>query len=332
MKHKIIGLFIAAGAISIHAQTITSGDIKPQISENYHQHNCLSPETTNPGSEGKSQTWDLSNLHYNSSQDHEILVMHPASTPYATAGASFAIRKFLVADSYSVGFAYFKDTNTGYYLFRDRGSVIETKYNIPEFIFKFPLVFGDSNTAAYKFSTSAFGTTYNYTATSRLRFDGTGTLILPDSTSITGVYRLKYSSKTIRADFNDTSFVTKYIWYKPGIHHPLAEYTEYTDANGLMYPSTKLYSPQNSASIDATENSNTIKVYPNPTSDLLYISSKDNICEITLRSLSGAVVFNRINMADPLCIIDTRALANDIYTIQIHKKQEVLSYKILVQH
>lgn len=335
MNHMMIksSLTLVLFLITILAksQTINKSDIQPQIGEFYLQTYMLEPYNTNPGEAGKNQIWDLSNLNFNEDAKYSYLAMHSDSSPYQIPGADYSLKRFSLSDTSYANYEYYRDTVNGFYLLKEMGAVIQTDYSKPEFQFQFPLNFGDSNYSEYHFSTSAFNVTYFRTGTSSLKFDGTGTLLLPDSIQLTGVYRLKYMSTNIRLGINDTTRIMKYYWYKPGVHHPIAMYTEFFDPGGQVYYSTAIYEISNYGS-----NHNLtlplVRIYPNPARDFVNITDCDNAESVCLSDLSGKVVLNAEKIDNSSWKFNTDRLLNGVYLIKICSANNVQSRQLIVEH
>ncbi len=286
MKKIFILVIISLLSIKAFSQSMYKNDVAPVIGEDYVGHTIDNPEVLNPGSGGIGQTWDLSNANFSLQNDYYYLIMDPASTPHSVPGASYAIKKYASWDTTYAGYEYFRDTTDRFYTLHEYGSVLDIAYSLYEFIWKFPLLYGDSVTSSFSFSTTAFSVTYNYTATSKLKLDGTG-ILLTGSTPFQNVIRLKYEQMSIRQSPNDTSYLTKYIWYLAGIHHPLAEYNTHLDPNGTTYYFASFYSTSNTTGIGNINSENDLQVYCDPANDYLNVKSTSGFEKIILRDING---------------------------------------------
>ena len=283
---KLLGVFLLLCSIQSFCQTINKADIEPQLGEVYLRHSIDNANDLQPGSGGTGQIWDLSNALFSLQNDYYFKSIDPLNTPYNVPGSVFAVENYPVIDTTYAGYTFYKDTTNGYYVLHDFGQVIEINYLSPEFVYQFPLNYGDSISSSYCYSSTGLSITYNYCGTSKLTFDGVGTLYT-GSAIIPNAYRLKYERVTIRQSPNDTGYTTKYYWYQTGVHHPIVEYSSYIDPNGFNYITSQFYESQNLTSIvDLKEQE--VLVFPNPvTSSLVIKSGSVRIAEYRLCDLTG---------------------------------------------
>ncbi len=271
------------------SQSAYKPDVQPVIGEAYVKHRIDNANNLNPGSPGVGQTWDLSNAIFSLQNDYYYFIVDPASTPHTVPGASYVEKNYASWDTTYVGYEYFKDTADGYYALHEYGNVLEINYPSFEFIWKFPIIYGDSNVCAFSFSTYAFSITYNYTSTSKLSLDGAGTLLL-GSGLIQNVVRFKYEQVAIRQSPNDTTYTTKYFWYIPGIHHPIADYTSSLDPNGTTYYSANLYTNSNTTEVGSLTSSTGIKFYLDRDYNRINIKSETGLEKLVVYDLQGKLI------------------------------------------
>lgn len=119
--------------------------------------------------------------------------------------------------------------------------------------------------------------------------------------------------------FNENIFSYKIIKIKQHILNPNIIFTS-TNEGGIQ----KL---ELLTSIDSEINS-IISIYPNPTSNYLYIKGLTDVAKISIYDISGKLVINNINSDN---IIDLNLIQNGIYILKIETKEEVISKFFLKQ-
>jgi len=331
MKKIIYTLIGGLICINSFSQTLVKTDLEPQIGDNYEKHTIDNPASLDPGLDGLSQTWDLSNASYSSQNDYIYEIVDPSITPYTVPGATFVVRNYPVVGSGDSGYVYFKDTTNGYYVVKEIGYLLTLDYFPPEFIYKFPLSYGDSVLSNFNYSSTALGVTYNYSVQSKLKFDGVGTLY-GGSAPIANVFRLVNTKEIIRQLPNDTSYSIKYMWYLAGIHHPLAEYVEYLDASGTSYIAANFYSLNNTTKINELDEEANFWAYPNPANEIVNINSETAIENIVVSDVTGKVISRLQNLNSNIYSLETKDFVDGMYFLQINSKQNSFSKKMIVRH
>jgi len=82
--------------------------------------------------------------------------------------------------------------------------------------------------------------------------------------------------------------------------------------------------------ISVKENSNTFEIYPNPTSDFVYISSDIEMLSVKVMSITGEILFES-NINNYNTSIDLFNLSNGMYLLNIQTNNEVKIEKIIIK-
>lgn len=337
---KIGIIFILLAIFNVgNGQILTKADITPIAGEHLGFFYIDNPDATHEGSAGTSQTWDFGNLTHPADVNEIHRFLDPAATPHSVSGATIAMKYFQTYDSVAtVAYSYYKDTVNGVFLLRDYGSTLLSDYSDPTFTFRLPLTYGDSVTDDECYSSTAFGTTYNYCGTVKLKFDGTGTIFLPTNAAgfgffFPGVYRFREDHMDIRTSPHDTSYTTIYYWFRAGVHAPLLKYWVYTDPNGVSYKHVTQLNYSGTNTVPEVNNSPGNVIFPNPVNEQLTISSQNIISEVCITSVEGRLLAHFTNIHKALFSTDTRQWSSGMYLVRIiDDKQHSSIQKLIVQH
>lgn len=148
------------------------------------------------------------------------------------------------------------------------------------------------------------------------------------------VYRFKYYDEIVEAGSpNDTTKNTKYYWYKSGIHYPLLTYDIFQASNGNTFVSANMLSESSANAVKNTESTVDVNVYPNPTTDYLFIDAtpfinSDN--DLTIISADGRVVKKEMISRSPMQKVDVSDLSPGVYTLVIRGNNK-LAHKMIVK-
>jgi hypothetical protein len=332
MKYIIMAFTLISGYPYSFCQILNKIDIRPQIGEKYARHHVDMPDSIHPGPSGTGVVWDLSNINYSLQNDDSIHILDISATPHPPTGTSYAIMDYPVIDVSQINYAYYRDTVNGFYMLNYDGNIVGLKYHNPEFVFKFPLNPGDSMLDNFCFSSTAFSVTYQYCGTAKLKYDGTGTLWISGIPAINNVSRLKYENMQIRQSPHDTSYTLKYFWYKKGIHHPLMEYTAYTDATGISYYNAVVYDAINTTETVTQKTDMHLQVFPNSSDAYLQLQSTQIINGLILTDIMGETIWTSDEINSFSYVLDTRSFGNGIYFLQVNGSQNKQLRKIVVLH
>lgn len=296
------------------SQTLTSTDIRPQWGESFLQHRLLITDSVDPGGAGTAQVWDWSHATFLVAQDTRLVALSVSETPYPLSSGTFAIESYLVSDSAATaGFAYFQDTVNGFYPVEEYVGPLYVNYSDPEFLFRMPLSYADSTMDTICYSSTGFSITYDYCGTGKLKYDGTGTLLLP-SGSYSGASRFRRESVLIRESFNDTSFTVDYLWFLPGVHWPVARFISRLDPNGQTYVNgrfldlTTLGTGQLPAEIS-------LQIYPNPADAFCRLESEKPLLSLSIQDISGRQMASYAGGGESTMVLPLSDLPGGIYLI-----------------
>jgi hypothetical protein len=228
------------------------------------------------GLPGANQTWNFSNIQSTSTS---IIVVKP--TPANVVIPVINAVNITLFDSLN-------NKSQFYSLFNDSlKSVISNEFASacaqPQMSLKYPFNYGDSIKKGF---TCNNGPNSGGPQSYLVKYDGYGTLILPNAT-YNNVVRIKYiSSMTQYTGFGTQAFQgkiydTTYCWFSLGIHYPIAKLkANYFIKNTSPSIITKHFTYVNAISIGLLENkanSSTLSVFPNPADDKINIMYDYNL-------------------------------------------------------
>lgn len=325
MKIIILACLLVLANYSSQAQTISKSDLTPIIGEKFLVHIYNNQPQISLENAGINQVWDLGNITRSAKVNKFFQVVDPASTPYSMPFASFAYKYFIVDDSTSIGYKYFKDTINGFYGISDILPYRSNEYSNPEFIYKLPLNMNDSRKDYSCYSTVLSSFYDELCGESSLKFDGTGKLILPSGT-YNDVYRLVYENYYLRKSLADTIYTKAWFWYKKGIHFPIAEYVRFT-MDGINYVTINLLKSSLVNGVSSIEMAKPILVYPNPTTGKLTIKNSEislkgftiSIYDLTGKQLKGQKIDNNTHEI----IMDISGVKSGCYYYYIRNETEI---------
>jgi len=320
----LAGLLIFADLYS-SAQSLSKSDLTPVIGEQFLVHIYNNQPQISIENAGNNQFWNLGSITRSVVVNKLYQVVNPSTTPYSIPFASFAYKYFIVNDSTSIGYKYFKDTANGFYGMADILPYRSNEYSNPEFIYKLPLNMNDS-IIDYSCYTSVFSSFYdNFCGESSLKYDGKGTLVLPSGT-YSDVYRLAYNNFYLRESQSDTIRTKSWLWYKQGVHFPIAEYIKLT-MSGKNYITINLLDPSFINGISTVKTPLPILVYPNPTNGKLTIKNSERSLKgftISIYDLNGKqIIGEQIDNNTLETIIDLHGLKSGCYFYYIRNETEI---------
>lgn len=315
MKNLLfIGTFVLSANL-IAQPAFTSADM-PNIGDNdtvlyinYHAiSNNLDTET------GNGYAWDFSSLPFTPSffeVDSFRVKTHPVSAPHTNA----TIEEYREGSSgqYVSLFSFSNDT---LYQYRTGTVSSGTSFNPPLASIKFPINFNQTSdiTAPIYSGTNIVGERRTTTL-----YDGFGTLKMPGSKNYNNVFRIKKVETDTNFVTNYVTTYTNYIWYKQGGSIPLLRLL-YTGASNLYF----VYGSKAaniSTSIENMNSKNNVQIYPNPTNDILNISSNGKITSLKIFSLSGKLLMTESNNNQA----SVAKLQNGFYFIEIKTSKGQIS-------
>lgn len=269
MKKKLLafmtGSLMLICSVSIAQPTITATGINPVIGNSF---TTQAANYVSPGSSGAGQTWNLSTMTGTTSSTATAVT--PGSTTY---GSSFPNSN--VALNYTGGgAAYYKTSSSAcqFYGVVSTSNVVMS-YSNPEDFMHFPFSYNNTYSDPWAVQFVNGGYTFYRTGTTTVTADGYGTLTTPNGT-YTNVLRIHYVQTYQDSAYVGTPYIIaysndEYLWYKEGIHLPLA--TVYTlTANGS--PTTAgTYTTGNLGIDNPSALISSSNIYPNPATDIVNI-------------------------------------------------------------
>jgi hypothetical protein len=99
-----------------------------------------------------------------------------------------------------------------------------------------------------------------------------------------------------------------------------------TNSNGVA----DYLDPSNILGTDVNSLDNSIKLYPNPTSDVLHIATTSNeiISNVSIYSISGALIKD-LKSVDTIESISVSDLQSGLYFVKIQVNEEVKNFKFI---
>ena len=237
-------------------------------------------------------------------------------------------------------FTYFKNS---YSKFLDLGIglhlntvPVTLKFDISDQIYKFPITYGTTDSSKSQASQTIFG--FGYFGERRHRvnmIDGWGVLHLPNDTF--NVIRVK-STVTITdtlyitatsTPYSFTRNIIEYKWLNPTIHLPVLQIDEMNSTLSVKYYSHLPFG------INEAKKNNTdqIKLYPNPATDKLTITLSDNSSDYTISVIDmvGNEVLHTYYDGSKENSIDVSHLQKGIYFIAFQNAEKRITRKFIKQ-
>lgn len=316
LQNLFTGCLIAAVSVASAQPTLTASGTNPAVGDNYSTSSCAA---FSQGASGANQTWNNSSLVSTGSTSTTCVTV--GST---TNGSSFPNAN--VASQSGSNISYFKTSATGMQNYGyDAGGTLFL-YSNPEDQLHFPCTYNSTFTDnfAATFTTSGY-TTYRHGSTT-VTADAYGTLTTP-----TGTYTNCMRIHFVQA-YSDSLYVgmptvitysnDEYIWYKDGIHAPIA-YTFSFVSNG----STSSGAGYLSTALGVNEVDNNISmfsVYPNPASEtinLLFNLKNANNAQLNVFNSIGQQLsvtsLQNLFEGDNTVSVDVATLPEGIYFVQL---------------
>lgn len=295
MKHfYILTTAIAALFVSESiAQTLTATGSNPVIGETFNY------KTTTgfvAGGSGSGQTWNFATLSGTTTTSAAVSV---ASTPN---GSSYPMANIAFSNTGST-YSYQKTSSTALQNYGFNASGVVIAYSNPEDYMHYPFSLSNTFNDTWAATFTNGGYTFYRKGTSTVTADGTGTLITPTGTftNVVRVHMVEIYSDSV--NIFGTPQVTsynndEYLWYKDGIHYPLASTYTFTTGTtsgngGSYYVSTTVGIEENSAL------ANSINLFPNPASESVrvkYTVENYTSVKISVINIIGQEVYSEETM------------------------------------
>lgn len=308
MKKVVFLLFLSA-AIGSRAQvTLQAADLNPQVGESYP---ISRTSWMDAGAGGSNATWDLSSLSIEATGQLTILapaVAYPGtscvlSIDYNDGYTSNAWVETSLSGQWSHGFQ-----------FGGSGVTLTYDYTNSQQMLQFPLTMGASFTDNYAGPFNLAGMTGTRTGTVTYEVDGYGTLITGY-----GIYtdvlrvRLERADTDVSVAGTINASTRTYLWYKAGIHYPVAYLTE--DLLDASYNEGGILA---SGSLGFKKNELTnIRMFPNPAQDHVLIEAPlGGIARIEITTMDGKLI-DEIEQFDTTMLLDVSDWNSGVYLFRI---------------
>jgi hypothetical protein len=196
----------------------------------------------------------------------------------------------------------------------------------------FPIAFNDSSVINANIRTgNGFGILAGIRKTTT-RYDGFGTLKMPNGKSYNNVFRVKITEKDTSFVTNAVSTATSYIWYKQGGQVPLLRLV-YTGALNLYF----VFGSKANGTITGINDNNHVadlNIYPNPSNGQFQFSIEGSQvtknCKIEIYNIHGERIYQS-EITNTKSDIDLSKRSSGIYFVKIYSEQTILTKKIVIQ-
>lgn len=302
--------FLTFGAIA--QPTIQSSDFYPTVGEsfvlNYGNY-------VNPGSGGSNVTWDLSGMSATSTVNVNALTADP-SFAGATINLEYVGQSNIHANL----------TPTEFLIVGESTSSAAINYTNSKKMYQFPMTNGTSYTDNFTGNVSTSGITLSRTGSVTSTVDGYGTLITPSGTytNVLRVHSVHTSTDTYMGQ-SSTGTIDMYSWIKAGFHMELAVVQEITTDFGSQQVGWYATSTVGVAETDFSQ----LKVYPNPTRDILKIDFESMVDHVEVSDVNGRLIEVSFDKGNRM--LDLSQLNAGIYYVSIQSNNSKTVRKIVKQ-
>jgi hypothetical protein len=265
MKKPLLSLLTGTLLISASAvlaqPTLTATGINPIIGESF---TLFTAAYISPGSAGAGQTWNLSSLSGTTAGASNMVL--PSST---TNGASFPSSNVAWSNPTAGTVNYYKTTSSNQQNYGVVSGATVIPYSNPEDLLHFPFAYTNTFSDSWAGQFVSSGYTFYRTGTTTVTADGYGTLITP-VTTYSNVMRIHFvqvykDSAYVGVPYVITYNNDEYIWYRNGIHVPVAAVYTLTSSAGGPYTGSSYVT--GSVDVNETDLISSSSLFPNPASD-----------------------------------------------------------------
>ncbi len=308
---NIFPLIIFFSTISAIAQPVlTASNVGYVIGESQAEHQGA---WMDPGPAGPNQSWNFSGFVESATATLEVL--DPAAT---TSGSSFPGATIALRFAGTNATSYYNINSSAYSFAGIAGNGTVVNYSDNEDAIRFPFTYGDMYTDDL-YSTFFSGANVVRDGSTSVEADAYGTLTLPDGTVIVDVLRIH----SIQNYTDEVPGVTTidyqtdlYNYYSPGIHYPIMSIgTIIIDQLGSPTQTTTYMNYHETSPNDIRSDELTLGIFPNPTTDRIFLSTIKEIESVAIISSTGRQV-NRNNYSTHAGI-DVSAFPNGIYMLKV---------------
>ena len=279
-----------------------------------------------PGSAGASQTWNLGAM--TTAATGTINAVTPGST---TNGSSYPSAN--VAINTASGTAYYKTSAASLQNYGAVAGGVVIVYSNPEDFFHWPCSYTNSFTDSWAATFVSGGSTFYRTGNSTVTSDGYGTVTTPSGTYPNVMRFHMVETYQDSANIFGTPFINNYVndeylWLDNSHHIPIATVYTFTTVIGGGSPTVTQGGSYFGAPVGiekSSELSGSLKLYPNPVTDNLYINmelSRNQKAEIKLinplgQEIGVQVITSALQGPNEITA-DLGKYANGIYFVQVY--------------
>ncbi|AZB07418.1 T9SS C-terminal target domain-containing protein [Chryseobacterium sp. G0162] len=333
MKKLNFILFLVVGIVSYAQPSITRAGVDPINSTINLKSEDVSGTSITAGSAGANITWDFSIYTGTNPVAYTTRVCPGQSNCFRFPGAN-RITSLTNVDSHDFGsMTDTEATMLGSYSGPALGDVTVTYVN-PLIEYKFPVTYLQQFDDTYEFNSvsTAIGNT-NETGQVSVNVDGYGTVITPRGTysNVLRIKRMRTATQTIASSptpITATYTNESYQWVSQtdGMVFSFAINTFVFNGVTNVSKSVSYLDTAVLSTVDPDSQKREISVYPNPSTDFITITSKEDLKKITVSSLEGKTVITKGSSGN----IDVSKLPTGIYILQGELKNgTVVSKKII---
>lgn len=334
MKNLNFVLFLVAGIMCYAQPSITRAGVDRVNTTINLKSEDVSGTSITAGSAGSNITWDFSAYTGINPVSYTARVCPGQSNCFRFPGAN-RISSITSADTHD--FSSMTDTEAtmlGSYSGPALGDVTVT-YTDPLIEYKFPITYLQQFDDTYEFNSvsAAIGNT-NETGQVSVSVDAYGTIITPKGTyaNVLRIKRMRTATQTIASSpvpLTATYMNESYQWVSPtdGMVFSFAINTFVFNGNTNVSKSISYLDTAVLSTADLDRKKETISVYPNPSTDMITIASKEDLKKVTVSSPEGKTVIT----ADGSRNIDLSSLPKGVYILQGELKNGNMVSKKLIK-
>ncbi|MBP2617626.1 T9SS type A sorting domain-containing protein [Chryseobacterium jejuense] len=286
------------------------------------------------GSSGANITWDFSTYTGTNPVAYVSRVCPGQSNCFRFPGAN-RITTLTSVDTHN--FSAMTDTEAtmlGSYSGPTLGDITVTYVN-PLIEYKFPITYQQQFDDTYEFnSVSAAIGNSNETGQVSVTVDGYGTVITPRGTysNVLRIKRIRTATQTISASpapiiatFTNESY--QWVSQTDGMVFSFAINTSVFNGNTNVSKTVSYLDTEVLSTVDLDSKKRDLSVYPNPSTDYITITSKEDIKKVIINSMDGKAVLT----AESSRNIDVSKLPKGVYILQGELKNGTVISKKLIK-
>jgi len=346
MKQFLPLFFVVALAYSLSAQiTIASMDFV--VGDSVFQATDTTYKTELFATGGADLEWNFSGLTEHNRDT--IAPIDPATTDHADdfTNSNLAFGTIELAGYMQNNSDEYVSLGFGGYVAAIDADILMV-YDDADTIIDFPMNYGDSR------DVDSYGSTYATVQGNDIRLsesifrtqeiDAWGKVITPKGTfdvirvneymiKIDSVFLIIYGNESYQEDYSSFDTTYSYNFYTTFSEnnfnkYPLLEVEYDNDADTIKQTRWLTYGEEeeDNTAINKISNFNTISVYPNPSSDIVNIETKENIVSINIYNTEGKVV--RTSSENQIQVSD---LPSSVYVIEVKTTNSLYKKKIMVK-